>query len=122
LRGRVVRRDGLRTGDAGYLDENGYIYIQGRFKNMIVSGGENFYPSEVESAIYGHPAVADVAVIGVPDERWGEAVKAIVVLRPGRSRMSRASSPSPGRGSPRTKRPSRWASLTPCRAILPEKS
>jgi long-chain acyl-CoA synthetase len=50
---------------------------------MIVSGGENIYPAEVESALYGHPAVADVAVIGVPDERWGEAVKAIVVLKPG---------------------------------------
>ena len=73
----------LRTGDAGYLDTDGYLYIQDRFKDMIVSGGENVYPSEVESAIYGHPAVADVAVIGVPDERWGEAVKAIVVLRPG---------------------------------------
>ncbi|HBO76819.1 MAG TPA: acyl-CoA synthetase, partial [Cupriavidus sp.] len=52
-------------------------------KDMIISGGENIYPAEVESAIYGHPAVADVAVIGVPDERWGEAVKAMVVLRPG---------------------------------------
>jgi long-chain acyl-CoA synthetase len=73
----------LRTGDAGYIDADGYLYIQDRFKDMIVSGGENVYPSEVESAIYGHPIVADVAVIGVPDEKWGEAVKAIVVLKPG---------------------------------------
>jgi acyl-CoA synthetase (AMP-forming)/AMP-acid ligase II len=56
-------------------------YIYDRIKDMIVSGGENVYPAEVESALYGHPAIADVAVIGVPDDRWGEAVKAIIVLR-----------------------------------------
>ncbi|MFZ4121248.1 MAG: fatty acid--CoA ligase [Caulobacterales bacterium] len=73
----------LRTGDAGYMDEDGYVYIHDRVKDMIISGGENIYPAEVESAIYSHPAVADVAVIGVPDEKWGEAVKAMVVLKPG---------------------------------------
>lgn len=73
----------LRTGDAGYLDPDGYLYIHDRFKDMIVSGGENVYPAEVENAVYGHPAVQEVAVIGVPDERWGEAVKAIVVPKPG---------------------------------------
>jgi acyl-CoA synthetase (AMP-forming)/AMP-acid ligase II len=73
----------LRTGDAGYLDADGYLYIYDRVKDMIVSGGENIYPAEVEGAIFGHPAVADVAVIGVPDDRWGEAVKAVVVLKPG---------------------------------------
>lgn len=73
----------LRTGDAGYLDADGYLYIHDRVKDMIISGAENIYPAEVESAIFGHPAVADVAVIGVPDERWGEAVKAVVVLKPG---------------------------------------
>jgi long-chain acyl-CoA synthetase len=75
----------LRTGDAGILDENGYLFIQDRIKDMIISGGENVYPAEVESAIYGHPDIADVAVIGVPDDRWGEAVKAVVVRRPGAS-------------------------------------
>lgn len=73
----------LRTGDAGILDEEGYLFIQDRMKDMIITGAENVYPAEVESAIYGHPDVADVAVIGVPDEKWGEAVKAIVVAKPG---------------------------------------
>jgi acyl-CoA synthetase (AMP-forming)/AMP-acid ligase II len=73
----------VHTGDAGFLDENGYVYVHDRVKDMIVSGGENVYPAEVENALFGHPAVADVAVIGVPDDRWGEAVKAIVVLKPG---------------------------------------
>ena len=79
-------RDGwFQTGDAGYLDAEGYLYIHDRMKDMVVSGGENVYPAEVENALFGHPAIADVAVIGVPDERWGEAVKAVVVLQPGSS-------------------------------------
>ena len=72
--------DGLvwfRTGDAGYL-RDGYLFIHDRVKDMIVSGGENIYPAEIENALMKHPDVADVAVIGVPDEKWGEAVKAIV--------------------------------------------
>ena len=73
----------IRSGDAGHMDKDGYVYVMDRVKDMIVSGGENIYPAEVESAIYGHPAVAEVAVFGVPDERWGEAVKAAVILRPG---------------------------------------
>lgn len=79
---RAIQGDWFFTGDAGYLDDKGYLYIYDRVKDMIVSGGENIYPAEVESALFGHPAVADVAVIGVPDERWGEAVKAIVVKKP----------------------------------------
>jgi acyl-CoA synthetase (AMP-forming)/AMP-acid ligase II len=77
-------RDGwLHTGDAGVIDGEGYLYIQDRVKDMIVSGGENIYPREVEEVLSAHPAVAEVAVIGVPDQRWGETVKAVVVLREG---------------------------------------
>ena len=77
-------KDGwMHTGDAAYMDEDGYVYIQDRIKDMIISGGENVYPAQVESAIYGHPAVGEVAVIGVPDDTWGEAVKACVVAKPG---------------------------------------
>jgi acyl-CoA synthetase (AMP-forming)/AMP-acid ligase II len=79
----TVTPDGwLKTGDAGYRDAEGYIFVHDRVKDMIVSGGENVYPAEVENAILGCPGVADAAVIGVPDERWGEAVKAIVVPHP----------------------------------------
>jgi acyl-CoA synthetase (AMP-forming)/AMP-acid ligase II len=76
----TIRPDGwLRTGDAGFMNPDGYFFVHDRVKDMIVSGGENVYPAEVENAILGCPGVADAAVIGVPDERWGEAVKAIVV-------------------------------------------
>lgn len=73
----------LRSGDAAYMDDEGYFYIHDRIKEMIISGGENIYPAEVESAIFSHPKIADVAVIGVPDEKWGESVKAIVVVKKG---------------------------------------
>lgn len=75
----------LRTGDAGAMDEDGYLYLSDRIKDMIITGGENVYPAEVENALYSHPDVCDVAVIGVPDAKWGEAVKAIVVPQPGTS-------------------------------------
>ena len=79
-----VFRDGwYHTGDAGYLDEDGYLYLVDRVKDMIVTGGENVYSSEVENALAGHPAVQQVAVIGIPHEQWGEAVHAVVVLRDG---------------------------------------
>jgi fatty-acyl-CoA synthase len=77
-------RDGwLRTGDVAVRDERGYLYIVDRKKDMIVSGGFNVFPREVEDVLTGHPAVSNVAVIGVPDAKWGEAVKALVVTRPG---------------------------------------
>jgi long-chain acyl-CoA synthetase len=72
----------LRTGDGGYRDDEGFLFLTDRIKDMIVSGGENIYPVEVEEVLSQHPAVADAAVIGIPDERWGETVKAIVVLSP----------------------------------------
>lgn len=79
-------RDGwYHTGDLGYVDEQGFVYLVDRKKDMIVSGGENIYSREVEEAVASHPAVSDVAVIGVKDPYWGEAVRAIVVLRSGRS-------------------------------------
>lgn len=75
-------RDGwLRTGDIGYMDEQGYVFLVDRKKDMIVSGGENIYSREVEDAIAAHPAVLEVAVIGIPDPRWGESVRALVVRR-----------------------------------------
>ena len=80
----TIGTDGwLRTGDAGYLDDDGYLYLHDRIKDMVVSGGENIYPAEVENVLLAHPAVADAAVIGVPDDTWGETIKAIVVAAPG---------------------------------------
>ena len=75
----------MRTGDVGYLDSEQYLFVQDRKKDMIISGGENIYSREVEEALLLHPAVLETAVIGVPDPRWGETVKALVVFNPGRS-------------------------------------
>jgi acyl-CoA synthetase (AMP-forming)/AMP-acid ligase II len=81
---QAVFRDGwLRTGDAGRMDESGHLFIVDRLKDMIISGGENVYGGEVETVLRGHPAVAQAAVVGVPDAHWGEAVHAVVVLRTG---------------------------------------
>jgi acyl-CoA synthetase (AMP-forming)/AMP-acid ligase II len=79
----VLRGGWLHTGDIGSIDDEGYVYVQDRLKDMIVSGGENVYARVIEDVLFQHPAIADAAVIGVPDERWGETVKAVVVLRAG---------------------------------------
>ncbi|MBZ5794545.1 long-chain-fatty-acid--CoA ligase [Burkholderia contaminans] len=70
------------SGDVGHMDEHGYFYVHDRKRDMIISGGENIYPTEVENALYGHPAILEAVVFGVPDEKWGEAVKALIVLKP----------------------------------------
>jgi len=80
----AITADGwLRSGDGGHMDADGYIYVTDRIKDMIISGGENIYPAEIERVLAEHPALQDVAVIGVPDERWGEVPKAVVVAKPG---------------------------------------
>ncbi len=81
---KTITSDGwLRTGDAAYADADGYVFLFDRFKDMIVSGAENVYPAEIENVLYDHPGIAEVAVIGIPSERWGETPRAMVVLRPG---------------------------------------
>ncbi len=82
---RSLRGGWMHTGDAGYMDERGYVFVVDRLKDMIVTGGENVYSVEVENAVAKHPAVAQVAVIGVPDPDWGERVHAVVVFAPGRT-------------------------------------
>ena len=79
----VITEDGwFRTGDMGKVDAEGFVYVEDRLKDMIISGGENIYSPEIERVLAEHPAVAEVAIIGVPDDRWGETVKAVVSLKP----------------------------------------
>jgi fatty-acyl-CoA synthase len=75
----------FHSGDVGYLDEDGFLFICDRLKDMVISGGENVYPAEVETVLYKHEAIAEVAVIGLPDEKWGEAVTAVAALHAGQS-------------------------------------
>jgi acyl-CoA synthetase (AMP-forming)/AMP-acid ligase II len=80
----VITEDGwFRTGDLGRVDDEGFVFVEDRLKDMIISGGENIYSPEIERVLAEHPAVMEVAIIGVPDDTWGEAVKAVVALRPG---------------------------------------
>ena len=73
----------LRTGDGGHLDADGFVFVADRIKDMIITGGENVYPAEVEGVLCEHPSVAEIAVIGTPDPRWGERICAVVVPKPG---------------------------------------
>jgi long-chain acyl-CoA synthetase len=79
----VMRGGWFHSGDAGYMDADGFIFIKDRVKDMIVSGSENVYPAEVEAVLAGHPDIVEIAVIGVPDAKWGETVKAVAVVRAG---------------------------------------
>ena len=79
----TIRNGWIHSGDAGYVDASGYVFLIDRIKDMIVSGGENVYSAEVENALSTHPGIASCAVIGIPSERWGEAVHAVVVPRNG---------------------------------------
>jgi long-chain acyl-CoA synthetase len=80
---KAIRNGWYFTGDLAYKDEEGYYYMVDRAKDMIITGGENVYSVEVENVLYQHPSILECAVIGVPDEKWGEAVKAIVVRKQG---------------------------------------
>ena len=81
---KTIDKDGwVHTGDVGYMDEDGYFYLAGRATDIIIRAGENIAPEEIEAAIHSHPKVDETAVIGVPDEEWGELPRAIVVLKPG---------------------------------------
>jgi acyl-CoA synthetase (AMP-forming)/AMP-acid ligase II len=82
----LITADGwVRTGDLGRVDDDGFLFIEDRIKDMIITGGENVYSPEVERVLAEHPAVAEIAIIGIPDDRWGEAVKAVVAFKPGHS-------------------------------------
>jgi acyl-CoA synthetase (AMP-forming)/AMP-acid ligase II len=80
---KAIKDDWLYTGDIAKMDEEGFLYIMDRKKDMIISGGENIYPAEIEDFILSHPKVIDVGVIGFPDEKFGEAVRAVVVVAEG---------------------------------------
>ncbi len=79
----VIRDGWYWSGDAGRIDENGFVYVVDRVKDMIISGGENIYPAEIENVLAAHPAVMESAIVGMPDEKWGELVRAFIVKRPG---------------------------------------
>ena len=116
----ITDDDWVRTGDVGRLDADGYVYIEDRLKDMIITGGENVYGPEVESVLIEHPAITDAAVIGVPDDFWGESVKAIVVTA--REIERKTSSNSAAGTSPATNARGPWTSCRRCPATRAERS
>ena len=94
----ALRGGWLHSGDAGYMDQDGYVYLTDRIKDLIIKGGENISPREIEDALYGHPAVSEVVVVGVPDRTYGENIVAAVALEPGEF----ASQEDPARPTPRS--------------------
>ncbi|MFN0022582.1 MAG: AMP-binding enzyme, partial [Parvularculaceae bacterium] len=83
---RAAIRDGWYwSGDAGRIDADGFLYVVDRIKDMIISGGENIYPAEIENALAAHPAILEAAIVGAPDEKWGEVTRAFIVKRPGKA-------------------------------------
>jgi fatty-acyl-CoA synthase len=78
----VLNRGWMRTGDLGVIDEEGFCSIVGRIKDMVIRGGENIYPREIEEALYQHPEIEDVQVVGVPDEKYGEELVAVIIRKP----------------------------------------
>ncbi|MCP4356635.1 MAG: long-chain fatty acid--CoA ligase [Chloroflexi bacterium] len=108
----ALRNGWYHTGDIGYRDEDGYYYIRGRKKNMIISGGENIYPAEVERVLYTHPAIAETAVIGIPDQNWQELPVAVIVLQKGMSVTAEELSAFLGKQLARYKLPHRFIFTT----------
>ena len=119
---QAIRNGWFHTGDAGYVDDEGFIFLKDRIKDMIISGGENVYPAEIEGVLMGHPEVLECAVIGVPDAKWGETVKAVVVRRQGASSSEAALIAWSRDKLAGFKRPARSISSTCCRATPPASS
>ena len=120
---QVITDDGwFRTGDLGRVDADGFVYVEDRLKDMIISGGENIYSPEVERVLAEHPAVMEVAIIGVPDDTWGESVKAVVSPQGGRvGDRGGADRPLPG-AAREVQVPAASTSSTRCRATPPARS
>ena len=86
LTAKAIESDGwLHTGDLGYMDGDGFVFVKGRIKELIIKGGENISPQEIDEALYRHPAVLDAAAVGIPDEHYGEEILCCVVLKPNRT-------------------------------------
>ena len=116
-------RDGwLHTGDLGYEDEDGFLFIVDRLKDLVIRGGYNVYPREIEEVLYTHPDISEAAVVGRPDPRLGEEVVAVVVLHPGSATTEDESSPSARSAWPLTSTPARSASSASCPRARPARS